>query len=40
MILKEIAYNGAKKVREKYTFAKTFEQMIENINKNLGNNNE
>ena len=34
---KEIAYNGAKKVREKYTFIKTFEQMISNVISNMKN---
>lgn len=32
---REIAYNGAKKVIEKYTFTKTFEHMINDIKKNI-----
>jgi spore maturation protein CgeB len=37
---KEIAYNGAKKVREKYTFIKTFTNMINNVKQNIKNINE
>ena len=34
---KEIAYNGARKVREKYTFTKTFDEMLKKIKREINN---